>query len=166
MIRCLITLILIATSVQALAMGNLPSVSLGEGLVGRVAPEFTLGTVSGETKSLTQARAGKRTMMFFWATWCPHCHEEFESLSQRLDVLKQKGIQIILVDIGESKEDVSAYLKRRNLPLDCFLDEDNTVAGQYSVVGVPTVLLIDEQGVVSAIEHEFPYDYETKFNSK
>ena len=73
---------------------------------------------------------------------------------------------MLLVDVGETKEDVKAYLAHQGIALESFVDEDNTVAGQYSVIGVPTLFFLDEQGIVRSIEHEFPTDYEDRFTSQ
>ena len=159
MIRYFMTLMLIALSSQAWAMGNVPLSAVTDSLIGKPPPEFTLEKVSGTQQSLTQARDGKKAVIFFWATWCPHCHEELGK------IIKNKGIQIILVDVGEAKEDVKAYLDHRKLPWNSFLDEDNTVAGQYGIEGIPTLFFIDEKGIVRTVEHEFPNDYETLFHS-
>lgn len=150
-------------SPYAFASGNLPSSAVEGSLVGKPAPEFSLETTDGTQQSLTKALAGKRTVLFFWATWCPHCHEALESISLHLNDIKLKGVQILLVDVGESKEDVKTYLARRQLALDSFLDEDNTIAGQYGVIGIPTLFFIDEKGIIRSILHEFPYDYEAEF---
>ena len=164
--RLLMILMFLICPFQVWAMSSLSSTVGEEVLVGKPAPEFTLGTASGESKSLTQVRDGKRTIMFFWATWCPHCNEELEVLSLKLKDIQQKGIQIVLVDAGESREDVKSFLSRRGLVLDSFMDEDNTVSGLYSVVGLPTTFFIDEKGIVRAIEHELPSDYDSKFKSR
>ncbi|MBI3602443.1 MAG: TlpA family protein disulfide reductase [Candidatus Omnitrophica bacterium] len=166
MVRFIILVIFALASPYALAMGNLPSNELTDSLIGKPAPEFTLQTVSGAQQSLTQARAGKKAVIFFWAAWCPHCRQELRNLAFHLQTIQNKGIQILLVDVGEAKEDVKAYLDHRKLPLDSFVDEDNTVAGRYGVEGIPTLFFIDEKGMVRAIEHEFPEDYQTRFHSK
>ncbi len=165
-IRWSMTLMLFVLPVPIWAMSSLPSNLQEDDLVGKIAPEFTLDTIHGAHESLTQARAGKRAMVFFWATWCPHCDEELKVLAPKLGSIKQQDIQVVLVDVGESREDVKAFLAQRHLPLDSFLDEDNTVAGRYSVIGIPTIIFIDEKGFIRAIEHEFPSDYETRFDSK
>ena len=164
--RCfLITLMLIGIASSAFAMSNLPLPAAINDLMGKQSPEFTLETIFGKTQSLTQARAGKKTMLFFWATWCPHCQEELETVKQQIGIIKAKGIQIVLVDVGENKEDAKSFLERQQIALDSFIDEDNTVAGRYSVVGIPTVFLIDEQGILRAVEHGFPTDYDSRFDS-
>lgn len=162
-ISLLLALLLGCCPLQAWSMSELPTSSSRGALQGKLAPEFTLETTAGTTKTLTQARAGKKSVMIFWATWCPHCREELERLSQKLQEIQSKGIEVILVDVGESREDAKAYLDRHHLPIESFLDEDNTISGLYGVRGVPTTILIDEKGFIRSINHEFPSDYEEHF---
>ena len=150
-------------SPYAFASGNLPSSAVEGALVGKPAPEFTLETTAGVQQSLSQAQAGQRAILFFWATWCPHCHEALESISLHLNDIKLKGARVLLVNSGENKAEAKEYLMSHQLPLVSFLDEDNTIAGQYGVIGIPTLFFIDEKGIIRSILHEFPSDYEAEF---
>ena len=149
----------------AWAMGNVPSTEQTDSFAGKLAPDFTLATTGGEEKSLTQARAGKKAIIFFWATWCPHCHEEILRLNGAIQGIAAKGIQIILVDLGESKQEVAAYLKHNQVNLDSFVDEDNALQEPYQLVGVPTLIFVDEGGVIRNVNHELPDNYEKLFTA-
>ncbi len=131
--------------------------------VKRPAPDFTLEKVSGKSSNLTDARAGKKAIIFFWATWCPHCHEELGKLNAALSSVESKGIKVLLVDVGESREEVSAYLEHAQIQLDSFLDEENALQDPYGLIGVPTVVFVDEQGLIKDTLYEFPADYENHF---
>ena len=166
MIRLWLCLVLLCYAHPAWPMGDLPLSSLGQPLSGKLAPEFILELLSGKSMSLKEFREGKKAIMIFWATWCPHCREELEALSLKLEEISSKDVKVILVNVGEAREDVQSFLQSRHLALDCFLDEDNTISGLYGVRGVPTALLINEAGVIIDIQNDFPYDYETKFHSR
>ena len=60
-------------------------------LVGKQATNFTLNTVSGANKSMTEFRDGNSAIIFFWATWCPNCHEHLLELSKQDFDSKIKG---------------------------------------------------------------------------
>ncbi len=147
----------------ALAMGSMPVGTSEMSLVGKAAYDATLPTALGRQKSLSQAREGKKAVLFFWATWCPHCHDEITRMNRNMDAITAKGIKIVLVSIGETKEDVAAYLKYNHVPLDSFLDEDNALQGPYDLVGVPTLVFVDEKGIIREVRHDFPDDYEKFF---
>ncbi len=146
-----------------LAMGNIPTGSSETSLVGKAAYDATLPTALGGPKSLSQAREGKKAVLFFWATWCPHCHDEITRMDKNMEAITAKGIKIVLVSIGEAKADVAAYLKYNHVPLDSLLDEDNALQGPYDLIGVPTLVFVDEKGIIREVRHDFPDDYEKFF---
>ncbi len=163
MIRFLLMIVFALMPMNIFAMGGMPNSSHQ---TKGIAPDFTLKRTDDQTLSLTQARAGKAAILFFWATWCPHCHEELERVRQNLESIRAKGIEVVLVDIGETKEEVKSYLTNQGIALESFLDEENSVAGQYNVQGVPSVFLIDEKGIVRNMSYGFPSDYESQLSSQ
>ena len=128
--------------------------------LGRQAPDFTLKTLGGKSTVMSQYRAGQPAIVFFWATWCPHCREALEDLNNRKDQLAQKGIKVILVDLGESIEEVRPHIQKNKIGFEVFLDEDTSLAEAYGIIGVPTFFLLNKDGMVQAVEHELPQDYE------
>ncbi|MFA5088525.1 MAG: TlpA disulfide reductase family protein [Candidatus Omnitrophota bacterium] len=133
-------------------------------LVGELAPDFTLGTLTHETGNMTEYRKGKKAIIFFWATWCPHCREQLKELNQAKAEIAGKNIQIIVVDIGEKEQVIRRFVERDNIQLEVFLDRDSKVSDSYGVVGVPSFFFVNEAGVVQAIEHYLPERYEEIFS--
>lgn len=133
-------------------------------LVGEKAPDFSLKTAGGQEINLTKFRENQSAMLFFWATWCPHCREQLQELTAgKGKEMQDKGIKILLVDIGETADDVRAYVKRHKIPFEVVVDENSTVAEQYNLVGVPTFFFIDKSGIVRGVEHGIPDNYEELF---
>jgi peroxiredoxin len=133
-------------------------------LVGEKAPDFSLKTVEGKDVNLNQLRQGQNTIVFFWATWCPHCREQLDLLSGAPgEEIEKKGTKIVLVDIGEPAAEVSSYIKKNNVRFDVLLDEQEKVSEQYHLIGVPTFVFINKDGIVQAVEHAIPEKYEEKF---
>jgi peroxiredoxin len=136
-------------------------------LVGEKAPEFSLKNLDGKMVDLRSFRHSQNTMVFFWATWCPHCREQLDGLTKGLgQEMQKKEIKILLVDVEESAEEARAYIKKYNVPFDVVLDESGDVSQKYNVVGVPSFFFVDKEGVVRAVEHSLPEKYEEVFNSK
>ena len=146
-----------------LASGQFPF--FGNPLVGEKAPDFTLTSVSGKSASLSQLRGGKPCIIFFWATWCPHCREQLKHLKSVVGELQQKGYQLLLVDLQEDAGAVKAFLDRQQLPFDVLLDADAGVAEQYGVIGVPSFYFVDASGIIQGVEHVLPEDYESFFSA-
>ncbi len=132
-------------------------------MTGQQSPDFTLKMLKQETSSLKDFRQGKPVIVFFWATWCPHCREQLKLLSEQAKAIEKKGIKVALVDLEEPAETVEAYKQRYNVPFAIFLDDEGKVAEQYSIIGVPTFFFIDQAGIIQGMEHAFPEDYEKIF---
>ena len=131
----------------------------GNPLEGKPAPDFTLSTLTKKAVTMSTYRNGQPAIIFFWATWCPHCREALADLNTRSAELEKQGLKIVLVDVGEVKADVESYLKDHNVTSDVFFDEDSSVSQAYSLVGIPTFYLIDKEGIVKSVEHALPEDY-------
>lgn len=129
-------------------------------LVGKKAPDFSLRTLSDQKMSLTQYRDGKSAIIFFWATWCPNCHEKMQQLSKAAMEIKDKSIQVVLVDIEEKAEAVDSYVKRNKIPYEVFLDEESKVSEDYNIIGVPTLFFVGKDGIIKSVEHSIPGNYQ------
>jgi peroxiredoxin len=132
-------------------------------LVGKVAPDFNLPTLKKESVSFTEFRGGKNAILFFWATWCPHCREQLKVLSAKQEEIRKSGIQIILVDMGETAEVAGAYLKKQKIDFDAFIDEQETTGSLYELVGVPTLIFVSSDGNVKMVDHALPEDIVAAF---
>jgi len=159
----LIILVVLAFNTPTKAMGQFLFMQ-GNPLVGKAAPEFSLNmAVSGKKMSLTDYRAGNKAIIFFWATWCPHCRVQLKTLNDSKAEIESKGIKVALVDLDEDRSIVKGYVQKLKIEYDVFLDEGGVVGDQYGLVGVPTFIFVDEDGVVKAVEHSLPEDYESLF---
>lgn len=140
------------------AMGQL--FLMKSSLEGNPAPDFRLLTSSGKEMSLSEAKGGNGAILFFWATWCPHCREQLGHLEKLSSDFEQKGIKVLLVDVGEGPGQVQAFIEKNKISFLVFLDQESKVSDQYELVGVPTFFLINKEGIVKSVVHSLPEDYE------
>ena len=134
--------------------------------IGRPVPEFKVKTLNGPATSLSDFRGGKKTIIFFWATWCPHCRTALKELNRDREKIAQEGINLVLVDVGESARDVKSYVNKNKIGLEVFLDEEETISEQFGIIGVPTFFFVNEAGVVKDVQHQLPDDYEEILSTK
>ena len=135
-------------------------------LIGKPAPDVVLSRSDGRSASVIGPIQDKKAILVFWATWCPHCYEDLGAINQSQVSIQQKGIRLILVDVGESKEDVKNYFIQRQMKLVSFVDENSFLQETYHLIGVPTIFFIDDKGIIRSMTHEFPSDFEAYFNVK
>jgi peroxiredoxin len=147
------------------AVGDASTESSQDPLIGKAATDVVLPKSDGTSASVINVRQGKKAILVFWATWCPHCYEELGKINDAATAVQKQGIRIILVDVGESKEAVQEYLMRRQIKLSCFIDADNVLQDPYQIAGVPTLFFIDEKGIIRYVTHQFPSDYANYFRA-
>ena len=128
--------------------------------IGKPVKNFTLPVVDGTAMSFAQFRGEDKAIVFFWATWCPHCRRELGNLVLKKEEFARQGIKIALVDVGEDEAVVKQYLQKNKVDMTVFLDEDSSVAQNYNLDGVPTFHLIDKEGIVRDVQYSLPPNYD------
>ena len=113
------------------------------------ARDFSLAIVSsGTTQSLSGFR-GKVVFLNFWATWCGPCRQEMPSMDALYGKFREKGLEILAVNIMEKKADVLAFMESNKLSFPAYLDIDGTVSNSYGIQSIPTSFLIDREGKIA-----------------
>ncbi|MBP3949527.1 redoxin domain-containing protein [Bacillus suaedae] len=118
--------------------------------VGQVAVPFSLNTLSGEEISL-EDYAGKNVVLHFFATWCSPCQDEMPLIVEMEKRLKQEGRELVVVNLTsqeQSKSDIRPFLQYFKATFDPLLDEKGEVMKAYQVIGIPTTLVINEEGII------------------
>jgi len=121
---------------------------------GSKAINFKLQDVKGKNVSLNDFIGKKVILLVFSATWCPACNEEIPELKELHNKYGKKGFKVLDVDIQESQKKVANFVKKKEIPYTVLLDLDGTVARQYKVRGIPTLMIIDKKGVIR--ERSYP----------
>jgi thiol-disulfide isomerase/thioredoxin len=111
--------------------------------------DFTVTLLDGGTQSLSGYR-GKVVFLNFWATWCPPCREEMPSMEVLYQRYRGQGLEFLAVDIQESGDEVTAFLKERRLSFPAGLDSTGQISGLYGIRGIPTTFIIDKEGLIVA----------------
>lgn len=111
------------------------------------APEFLLRDMNEKIKELDDYR-GKPIIINFWATWCPPCRDELPSMNRAWKKIKDEGIQMLAINIGEDEEAISSFTKNYPIDFTILLDESSEEISNWSIRGLPTTFVLDPQGHV------------------
>ena len=114
---------------------------------GQLALDFTLATLDGSEKSLSDFR-GQVVLVNFWASWCGPCRIEFPALKSIYEKYKDKGFTIVAVNLGEKPQTAAEFAKQFELPFTVMLDTNAGVARIYGAYSIPTSYFLDRQGVI------------------
>ena len=120
-------------------------------ITGLFAPDFLLNDVVNGNQVRLSNYNGQPVLLFFWATWCPHCANEVSSMQSVYREYKGKGLVILAVDVGESVAKARSYRSARSLTFTMLNDSSQTVATKYRVTGFPTHFFIASNGQISSI---------------
>lgn len=116
-------------------------------LIQGTAPQLEGQLLDGRRVSL-QSFKGQAVLLHFWATWCPVCNLEQQSIES---VSKQYKTISVAMNSGTANE-VREFMKNQQLTFPVIVDENGDIAKQFAVTAVPTSYFIDDTGHIVSIE--------------
>lgn len=120
----------------------------------RLAPDFTLESVSGVPVTLSDVAADQPVILLFWATWCPYCKALMPHIhSIRLE--HGDDIRVVAVHFRDDKGDPAAFIENAGYDF-TVLRDGNDVAKLYDVWGTPGLLLINRDRTIRFNLYELP----------
>lgn len=109
------------------------------------APDFTLKDPEGNTHTLSDYR-GKIVVLDFWATWCAPCLMVMPKLQEVHEQFKDQDVVVMGVNAWENG-DPAALMKEKGFEYLLLLGGD-AAAADYDVTGIPTMVVVDQNGVI------------------
>jgi peroxiredoxin len=128
----------------------------------KLAPDFALPDLEGRIVRLKDMK-GSIVIIHIAATWCPFCNAEAPNLEKLAQDYKDKKVNVLIIDVKEPKELVTAKLQDRfKFTFPVLLDADGTVAASFAPpdaqpdlardeVMIASNLLIDPEGNIKFI---------------
>ena len=118
-----------------------------------LAPDFSLNDIQGKKFRLSSQR-GNPVVMFFGTTWCPACRGEMPYYKALYEKYAKSGLKFLYIDINESSKRVARFAQENSFPYLVLVDEDGSVASDYNIIGVPTLILLDKEGNIVNVSHQ------------
>ena len=117
--------------------------------VGDKAPPLEVTLLDGSVMN-TEDFLGTPMWVNFMATWCPQCRDELPMME---DYANQLGNQmnILVVDVGENRDAVKAFMKSLKFTLPVGVDDNGSVQQTWGAYALPIHYWLDEQGIVRDI---------------
>ena len=108
---------------------------------GGPAPPLAGTDIQGQPRDLASLR-GEPVLVHFWATWCPICALEQDSI----DAIAGDWAVLSVALEDTSPEELRAFMAREGLSFPVLRDVDGGFASRYGVRGVPTSFVVDGAG--------------------
>lgn len=112
-------------------------------------PDVSLPDVDGNPVPLLSFR-DRVLILNFWTTWCHYCERERAGLEALYKTYKRDGLAILAVNMGETTEQVRAYIIKHGLSFPHVMDPEARAEGAFGIQATPTNFLIDRRGHVVA----------------
>jgi cytochrome c biogenesis protein CcmG, thiol:disulfide interchange protein DsbE len=133
-------------------------------LVGLPAAEFTLPVMTGgDPGSRVRLRdlRGKVVVIDFWASWCAPCRAEAPIIDKVAKNHDGKGVVVLgIATSGDDWGRAVEFIQSQNLKYTTLFDDGDHVASAFRVQELPTLVVIDREGLVSAVRPRMVHENE------
>ena len=111
-------------------------------LVKDAAPPLTGLLIDGTPFQLDPAQGPY--LVHFWATWCPICRLEQDSI----DAIARDHPVITVATSSGNAEEMAEYMQQNGLTKPVLMDEEGGLARNWGVYGVPATFVVDTDGMI------------------
>lgn len=104
---------------------------------------------------------GNKSLIFFWASWCSHCQEEYDVIKTAISDYQNRGFNIYIVSHDYEKDELSTFMKNNELNYEVYFDENRVIRAHFNpeASSVPLTYIIDENAKLIA-SHDGPITLE------
>lgn len=131
-----------------LIFSNIVSYYKSQNLSHEKLPAFDATLLDGKEFNSLHANANKPLLIHFWATWCPTCKVENDTI----DALSEKFEVITIAVNSGSDEQIQNFLKEKNLKFKVINDANGTLAKAFHVSAFPTTFIYNKDGSLAFSE--------------
>jgi len=114
---------------------------------GMPAPEWTMEDTEGHEVNFPADAAGRPSILFFWASWCPYCHAVMPFLERIVVDYADHGVTVYAINFKDDG-DPARYMTEHGYQF-IVLPLGDLVADDYGVVSSPGLLVVDGDGIVT-----------------
>ena len=129
----------------------LPAVGLSRPLgEGDQLQSFTATDMNGQHVDLAESLGRQPIMLVFWASWCPQCKVEVPKVNELFEKYRNRGMYFLGINVGhnDSERRASQFINKTGMAYPVIYDNDHVLGREYGVQGVPTVLIVNRQGLI------------------
>lgn len=118
--------------------------------VGSKSPSFKVATLDGKSMGLADLM-GKPSVIFFWASWCPHCRNELPAAERMYKEFGPKGVNFLGLSMDSDSDAAKRIVRddKISFPM-AIIGPGNDLVKSYGITGIPSVFVLDKDGIVKA----------------
>lgn len=102
-----------------------------------------------------------KSLIFFWASWCSHCQEEYDVIKTAISDYQNRGFNIYIVSHDYEKDELFTFMKNNELNYEVYFDESRVIRAHFNpeASSIPLTYIIDENAKLIA-SHDGPITLE------
>ncbi len=117
-------------------------------MVSGAAPALQGTTLAGQPYRLP-VHPAQPVLVHFWATWCPVCRAEQNSIA----AIAHDDPQVITVAMQSgAAQEVARYMREQGIDFSVVNDADGSISGAWGVHAVPASFIIGTDGQIRFVE--------------
>lgn len=113
---------------------------------------FMSASVFAEVENLSYKKYEKiikkhdsKVLIVFWATYCPHCLKELETIADNYEFFSDSDIKVIGIAKDKSGKILSEFLNNKNYPFKNYMITEG-LKNKMNIRLVPITAVYDESG--------------------
>ncbi len=121
---------------------------------GMTLPDFSLRTISGQTRKFADVRGEKLTILLFWSTWSKNSEKNLVRMQKLYQQYRDKGLSVVGINADEQHISVATVAAIKSeadaLKLTFPILIDNGLAAFHDdgVIALPTTIVLDRERVI------------------
>ncbi len=120
--------------------------------IGTTAPDLDIPHESGRDVNLHELyRKNKLNLVFFWASWCPHCMKTIPEIRRIYEDYRSAGLEVIAISVDKKENEWKDAITSENLSwtnLSNLAGWDSESTDTYYVSSTPTFFLVDNKQTI------------------
>jgi len=136
-VYCLFTFVPAAATLQSLQTGM-------------EAPDFSLKTLDGGSRTFGDVKGEKLTVLVFWSTWSAKSEKLLTRMQQLHENFTGQGLAIVGVNVDEQQTSaetvtgIRTVVEKLKIGFPMLVDQGLTAFHDYGVIAVPTTVVLDK----------------------
>ena len=116
--------------------------------IGNPLPSAILPGLTGVPVRIPESVKGSVVLLHFWQVGCSSCKQEMPAIEELYGKYRRKGLEVLAVNIGQSRETVRAFAAEAGVSYPILIDPGRKSAALFGVTDVPRTYLLDRGGAI------------------
>lgn len=115
---------------------------------GSLLPPLSLPDTEGNILEIPGGLSGSTRVLLFWREGCTYCEREMPLIEPMYKRLHARGLDFVAIHLGPGFEASKKIRQEMGLSFPLVIDEDSRSRKLYGVAAVPTMFVLDGQGLI------------------